>query len=118
MASDYALTVLFFSISLFIISSFRFPFFSDAYTRRDFYVAGVATHRETNTAADGGSGFVIASDAVMHHTKVDGKRIARPPWCQSVFLGNCCGNSLYRARASSPRSPHSPAARDERRGDK
>lgn len=51
-------------------------YFSDAY-RRFFYVAGVATHRETN-AADSGSGFVIASDAVMHHTKVDGKRIVQP----------------------------------------
>jgi len=37
----------------------------------------VATYRETN-AADSRSGFVIASDAVMHHTKVDGKRIAQP----------------------------------------
>jgi len=55
----------------------------------------VATYRETN-AADSRSGFVIASDAVMHHTKVDGKRIAQPLWCQSVFLENCCGNSLYR----------------------
>jgi len=52
-------------------------------------------HRKTN-AADSRSGFVIASDVVMHHTKVDGKRIVQPLWCQSVFLGNCCGNLLYR----------------------
>lgn len=38
---------------------------------------GVAAHQETK-AADSRSGFVIASDAVMHHTKVDSKRIAQP----------------------------------------
>lgn len=77
---------IFFSLSLFSHHLFlSFPLFRRLL--RDFYVAaGVATHRETNTT-DGGSGFVIASDAVMHHTKVDGKRIARPSWCQSVFLG-------------------------------
>jgi len=61
----------------------------------DFYiVVDVAIHRKTNTA-NSGSGFVIASDAVMHHIKMDGKRIARPPWCQSVFLENCWGNSHF-----------------------
>jgi len=55
---------------------FSFPIFLTL-TGRFFYVMSVATYRETN-AADSRSGFVIASDAVMHHTKVDGKRIAQP----------------------------------------
>jgi len=73
-------------------------------------------HRKTN-AADGGSGFVIASDAVMHHAKVDGKRIARPPWCQRVFLGNCCGNSLYHGHLRCVLDCDDGKKRDERRNE-
>jgi len=73
-------------------------------------------HRKTN-AVDGGSGFVIASDVVMHHAKVDGKRIARPPWCQRVFLGNCCGNSLYRRHLRCILDCDDGNERDERRNE-